>query len=54
MSKPVQQTTQRRIWLQRQDDGTFIDWGRQGPAVLYQGEAAAVMHLVLKHSEPKQ
>lgn len=44
--------------LQRQPDGSFVDWGRnatvagvrgEGGAVWYRGEAAEVMHLVLKH-----
>lgn len=55
-----QQTTPRRILLQRQPDGSFVDWGRsvtvrgvrgEGPARWYRGEAAEVLSLVLKHSE---
>ena len=47
----------RMIWLQRYPDGTFIDWGRHGPgkvgpAVWYRGEAAEVMALVLRYSQP--
>ncbi len=53
----------RRIFLQRQPDGTFIDWGRsvtvkgergEGPARWYSGEAARVMALVLKHEKKRK
>lgn len=55
-------TPTRRIFLQRQSDGSFVDWGRhatvlgvrgQGPALWFRGEAAEVLALVLKHSEPR-
>lgn len=47
----------RRIWLQRQPDGSYVDWGRHGPgregsAFWYRGEAAKVMRLIIQHSEP--
>ena len=50
----VQQPT-RMIWLQRQPDGSYVDWGRhgpgrEGPALWYRGEAAAILALVLLHS----
>ena len=44
--------------LIRQNDGSYIDWGRnasvngvrgEGPARHYTGEAARVMDLILKH-----
>ena len=49
----------RRIFLQRQEDGSFIDWGRHGPggegmALWYRGEAAEVMALVLRYSDPRR
>lgn len=53
----------RTIMLQRQPDGTFVDWGRnvtvngqrgEGMARWYCGEAARVMALVVKHSEKKE
>lgn len=60
MRKKGQPVLTRRIFLQRQSDGSFIDWGRsvsvggvrgEGGAVWYQGEDAKVMALVIKHSE---
>lgn len=44
------------IYLERQPDGSLMDWGRHGPegkrgyggAVRYTGEAAEVMELVVK------
>jgi len=54
--------TPKRIFLQRQPDGSLVDWGRhatvrgvrgEGPARWFRGEAAKVMALVLKHSEPR-
>lgn len=53
----------RRIFLQRQHDGSFIDWGRhgtvkgergEGPARWYSGEAARVMELVVKHEKKRK
>ncbi len=51
------------IYLHRQSDGTFIDWGRHtvingkrcgyGGVVLYRGEAAKVMALVVKYMGEK-
>jgi len=50
-----------QITLQPLPDGTFMYWGRHwrsfgvegyGPAYWYKGEAAEVMKLVLKYSEP--
>jgi hypothetical protein len=50
----------RLIMLQRQPDGSFIDWGRHatvdgarggGGARWYVGEAAEVLRLVLLYSE---
>lgn len=47
------------VFLQRQPDGSLVDWGRhasvggvrgQGPARWFRGEAAEVMALVLKHT----
>ena len=52
----------RRVFLQRQPDGTLIDWGRhatvsgvrgEGPARWFTGEAAEVMALVLRHTKPQ-
>jgi len=49
--------------LERQPDGTLIDWGRHwrmkgiydasGPAYWYKGEALEVMNLILKAMEKK-
>lgn len=53
----------RRIFLQRQPDGSFIDWGRsvtvkgdrgEGPARWYIGEAAKVMALVLESGKKRK
>lgn len=50
------------IYLQRQSDGTLIDWGRNavvngnrgaGGARVYCGEALKVMNLILKHGREK-
>ncbi|MGG5810983.1 hypothetical protein [Falsiroseomonas sp. CW058] len=51
-----QSTALRHIWLQRQPDGSFVDWGRHGPgrvgpALWYRGEAAKILALVLRHTE---
>lgn len=48
----------RTIYLLRRPDGTLWDMGRnghgrhrgEGPTVVYQGEALAVMNLVLGHT----
>lgn len=48
--------------LQRMDDGSYIDWGRnwrlfgkqgEGSAKYYSGEAAKVIDMVLKYTEDK-
>ncbi|WP_169331898.1 hypothetical protein [Zavarzinella formosa] len=53
----------KQIRLVPQPDGSFIDWGRnatingvrgEGPAFCYYGEAAEVMRLVLKHTNPTE
>lgn len=51
-------TAQTTIWLQRQPDGSFVDWGRHGPggtgpARWYRGEAAEVLALVLRYTEAR-
>lgn len=53
----------RRIHLEPQPDGSFINWGRhwrsrgipgEGPARWYTGEAAEVLRLVLQHTQGRK
>jgi hypothetical protein len=53
----------REINLETLPGGDLIDWGRhwrlfgkrgEGPALYYTGEAAEVLRLVLKHSNPNK
>ena len=45
-------------YLERQEDGSWIDWGRHGPnrsgaTVCYMGEDAKVLDLLLGYKENK-
>ena len=60
MNEATARAAPRPVFLQRQPDGTLVDWGRhatvggirgEGPARWFTGEAARVMALVLRHTK---